>query len=68
MEFVEPDEGGIIHELHVTYDDNELYRIKNLIEAVWHDVMTMHLPDIATYTTDINGIENFESDLIAGQK
>ncbi|HUD08294.1 MAG TPA: ATP-dependent helicase [Candidatus Saccharimonadales bacterium] len=68
LEFVEPDEGGIIHELHVTYDDNELYRIKNLIEAVWHDVMTMHLPDIATYTTDINGIENFESDLIAGQK
>jgi DNA helicase-2/ATP-dependent DNA helicase PcrA len=68
LEFVEPDDEDIIRELHIRYDDDELNRIKTLIEAVWRDVITLKLPEVVSYAPDINGVENFESDLIAGYK
>jgi RecB family exonuclease len=64
LEFVEPDEQGIIHELHVPFDDDEYRRIKRLAEIVWRRIMTLDLPDIAKYSADLAGIEAFEAELL----
>ena len=64
LEFVEPNEEGLINELHIKFDDKELARVKSLAIAVWRDIKALRLPDISIYTLDISGIEKFENDLI----
>ncbi len=64
LEFVEPDEEGIIQELHQTFDEKEFQKCKQLAQAVWSHITSLDLPDISGYTTDLRGIEKFEQDLI----
>jgi hypothetical protein len=45
----------------------ELERLGQLIEAVWKHVMDLDFPDISKYSPDIEGISQFEADLIAGK-
>jgi DNA helicase-2/ATP-dependent DNA helicase PcrA len=67
LEFVEPDEDGKIHELHVDFDASEQERISQLTEAVWERIMTLDLPETDSYSADLAGIEAFEADLIGRQ-
>ena len=64
LEFVEPDEQGKIVELHLSFNNAELLRLKLLAQAVWQRILTLDLPDISNYSPDIAGIEAFEADLI----
>ncbi len=66
LEFVEPDETGQIHELHLTFDSAETDRLKLLANAVWHCVQSLNMPDVSAYPKTIAGIEAFEQDLIDG--
>ena len=64
LEFVEPDEEGLIQELHVVFDEKEYTRIKQLIQAVWQRIQAIDLPEIESYSADVNGVEAFEKDLL----
>jgi DNA helicase-2/ATP-dependent DNA helicase PcrA len=68
LEYVEPDDEGLIHELHIRYNDQDLTRIKKLTEAVWQNIITLNLPDTSRYSFDLKGIEEFEENLINGNK
>jgi len=64
LEFVEPDDDGVIQELHVTFTDQEYKRIKRLVEVVWQHIQNIDLPDTTNYSADLAGIEAFEEDLL----
>lgn len=64
LEFVEPDEHGQIHELHLIFNDEGYRRVKRLAEVVWQRIMRFQLPDISGYTADLTGIEALENDLL----
>jgi DNA helicase-2/ATP-dependent DNA helicase PcrA len=63
LEFVEPDEDGVIQTLHIQFDEQEYTRIKRLAEAVWQHVTMLDIPDTTQYTQDMTGIEAFENTL-----
>jgi len=64
LEFVEPDENGRIQELHLTYDEAEYRKLKQLAEAVWRHITALSLPETNQYTPDLSGVETFETDLL----
>jgi DNA helicase-2/ATP-dependent DNA helicase PcrA len=64
LRFIEPDQYGKIRELSVTYDEEELRRLKQLIKAVWQHIMELNFPDTNAYSSDLAGIKAFEQDLI----
>ena len=64
LEFVEPDEDGRIQELHLAFNDIEYDHIRTLAERVWGLITAIDLPDISEYSTDLRGIETFETDLV----
>lgn len=64
LEFVEPDEQGIIQELHLPFDEAEFKRSKLLAEVIWGHIKNLQLPDVSNYSQDLKGIEAFEADLL----
>jgi DNA helicase-2/ATP-dependent DNA helicase PcrA len=64
IEFVEPDENGKIHQLTTTFDDKELQRTRDLVQAVWSQVRSLEFPDVAAYPATYKGVLQFEDDLI----
>lgn len=65
LEFVEPDEEGAIHELHVTFAESEIQHLRRLIEAMWNCVHALQLPDTTAYSQSLSGVLAFEQDLTA---
>ncbi|HET9174352.1 MAG TPA: ATP-dependent DNA helicase [Candidatus Saccharimonadales bacterium] len=66
LEFVEPDETGIIRELHLEFSKEFEYDFKRIIESVWQHIMNLQFPDVSAYTPDVKGIMQFQADLIKG--
>jgi DNA helicase-2/ATP-dependent DNA helicase PcrA len=64
VEFVEPDENGIIQELHMGFDPEEQARLEKLTEKVWELIHSLKLPDVTEFRKDIVGTEAFELSLI----
>lgn len=62
--FVEPDENGVINELEIIYDEQELDHLKQLIKAVWQRIMALDLPDVSQFKNDYKGTLEFEDWLI----
>ncbi|HSX07075.1 MAG TPA: ATP-dependent DNA helicase [Candidatus Saccharimonadia bacterium] len=62
--FVEPDNGGTIHSHKVIFKDDELERIKQLIETMWVRITQLDLPDTSGYAASFAGIKQFEQDLL----
>jgi DNA helicase-2/ATP-dependent DNA helicase PcrA len=67
LRFVEPDQYGKIRELSVTYEEDELTRLKQLISAVWQHIMALDFPDTTAYSQDLAGVKAFERDLLDGK-
>lgn len=68
LQFVEPDNSGVIHDLRVSdIDPEELERFKNLLCAVWDRVMALDFPDTSGYSQDYAGILEFEKFLLDEQ-
>lgn len=65
LEFIEPDEDGVVQTLILNYNDQEAQTIKLLISAVWQHIQAMSFPAI-TYKPTAAGIHQFEQDLIHG--
>jgi DNA helicase-2/ATP-dependent DNA helicase PcrA len=64
VEFIEPDENGIIQELHMSFDPEEQQRLEKLTETIWELIHTLQLPDVSGFRPDIVGTEAFEASLI----
>lgn len=68
LEFIEPDADNRIHTLELTFDNRELEHTRALLQAMWRHVQKLEFPDIGSYRPDVNGIKQFEDDLISGQQ
>lgn len=71
LEFVEEEDRGKIQEIALVFDDStrvELSRFKELVVAVYKKITALDLTiDISKYDKSLDGIKDFEDDLIAGR-
>lgn len=65
LDFIEPDQLGQIHRLHLPFDEHEYQKTKQLAQTIWQCLQNLDLPDIAQYSQDLQGIKAFENDLLA---
>ena len=62
--FVEPTTDGIVT-LGLDFDDaHEIERMKLLIEKVWRHIQAVDFPDVSGYAEGLEGIKQFEQDLL----
>ena len=66
LEFIEPDENGVIQSLTLEFKPDEQRRLENLIGIVWTHIMALNLPDVSSYRKDIADTKRFEQDLLDG--
>ena len=64
LQFVEPTTSGDIVALNQTFSADELSAFSQLIQAVWHAIITLNLPDISAYDRTLAGIRQFEADIV----
>ncbi len=67
IEFVEPVHEKII-DLELITEDEEVTRMKALVNAVYTKILSLDFPDISGYSKDIAGIKLFEDDLLKDRK
>lgn len=65
LEFLEPVDGKIV-ELSLDITDDDAKRLISLIGIVTEKIRTLDFPDISSYAKDIDGIIQFEEDLLSG--
>lgn len=65
IEFIEPDADGRIHTLELAFKDDEMERVRALIQALWKRVQDLDFPDVSDYEATLSGIKQFETDLIS---
>jgi DNA helicase-2/ATP-dependent DNA helicase PcrA len=63
LDFIEPDENGIVQALHVVFDEEQQDQLEFTIQAVWQAIVALDFPDVSNYQQNIKGIEQFESDV-----
>ncbi|MFA6608689.1 MAG: ATP-dependent DNA helicase [Candidatus Paceibacterota bacterium] len=72
LEFVEEEINDKILELTLSFEDkntkDELDRFKKLIVAVYEKIVSLDFPDTSKYPQTLDGIKEFEEDLIASKK
>jgi len=70
LEFVEEENDGKIQELSINFEDGEaqeeLKRFTRLAVAVYKKISTLDFPDTSNYSKTLDGIKEFEDDLIQG--
>lgn len=67
LEFVEPDAENHINALELSFNEAELERTKQLLNAMWRRIMRLDFPDISEYDQTLSGIKQFENDLLGGE-
>ena len=70
LEFVEEEEGGKIREIKMIFDketDKEVERLKNLAVVVYKKIVSLDFPDTEKYEKSMEGVKEFEEDLLAGR-
>lgn len=69
LEFVEEEEGGVTKVLPLAFQDvskDELETFTRLIVAVYQKIVALDFPDTSKYPKTLEGIKQFEEDLISG--
>ncbi len=66
LQFVEPTMTGEIIALDQHFTRDELDEFTKLIEAVWRHILALDLPDTTKYSQNLQGILDFERDLVDG--
>lgn len=66
LEFIEPDSNGKVHQLELTFNDDEFDETKRLIRAVWQHVQNLNFPDTSAFPVTMTGIKEFEKALLDG--
>jgi DNA helicase-2/ATP-dependent DNA helicase PcrA len=65
LEFIEAGEQGkLIANLELAFDQAELDRFVRLVGAVWAHITHLDFPDVSKYPKSLKGIQQFEQDLI----
>ncbi len=64
LEFVEADTENRLHQLTMTFDQEELLRFKNVLRGIWRRIQTLDLPDTSSYEPSYKGMLRFEEDLL----
>ena len=67
LAFVEPDKDGHVHNLDLSFNDDELKRTEKLLMILWDHVHKFNFPNTDNYTANIAGIKAFEDDLLDGK-
>lgn len=66
LEFLEPRNGRII-DLALDIESGDVIKLKKLIGIVYKKIKDLDFPDIEKYSKDMNGMQEFEEDLISGK-
>lgn len=66
LQFVEPTSQGEIVALEATFSRDDLAQFAELIQKVWHHIVTLNLPDTSQYDPSYKGVLTFEKDLLEG--
>jgi hypothetical protein len=64
---VEPLKNGKIAELSLEEDVEKKERVEKLSVIVYNKIKNLDFPNIDRYTKDIDGIKQFEDDLLEGK-
>ena len=64
LQFVEPDSNGEVYALEEQFSQDDLVRFTKLINAVWHCITTLELPDVQEFEQNYRGVLAFEDYLI----
>lgn len=66
VEFIEPAANGEVRQLQLVFDNAEMERFIQLVQAVWHKIMTLDLPDTSQFSASYKGLQEFEASLLEG--
>lgn len=65
LEFIEPDAENCINFLQLDFKEDELQRVRELLQVMWRLVHSLDFPDVSDYDKSLTGIRQFEADLLA---
>jgi hypothetical protein len=65
LQFVEPQANGKIVELSLNEDVEKKERTEKLSLIVFNKIKNLDFPDTSKYTLDLEGIKQFEDDLLS---
>lgn len=65
IEYVEPDEQGVINRIEIDYDEAELKAFGSLIEGVWTRILALDFSTKTEYEKTLTGIKAFEKEIIS---
>ncbi|MEA2098334.1 MAG: ATP-dependent DNA helicase [Patescibacteria group bacterium] len=66
LEFIKPENNNLIS-LSLSIQNEDIQRLKNLIQAVSKKIQNLDFPNIESYSKNIKGIKEFENDLLSGK-
>lgn len=68
LQFIEPNAAGDVVELALNdISTEELDTFQKLIQVIWQHIMDLNFPDTSAYDATIDGIKQFENDLLSGK-
>jgi hypothetical protein len=67
LDFLRPLGGEFVELRLENMDDDELQRLKQLIEIIFQHVKDVDFPDTSGYSSDVKGSREFEEDLLEGR-
>jgi ATP-dependent exoDNAse (exonuclease V) beta subunit len=65
LEFIEPDTENRINSLELDFKNEEVQRVRGLLQAMWQRVHALAFPDTSNYDKTLAGVKQFEADLLS---
>jgi DNA helicase-2/ATP-dependent DNA helicase PcrA len=66
IDFIKSQDGELV-KLEMEISEEEVEKMKALIEIVYEKIMNLDFPDISKYSSDLKGVEEFKDDLLSGR-